>query len=83
MNREAAVLGVPVWSVFTGPTPAIDEQLAREGRLHWVRSEADLATALHDGFPPRREGRGPFPAGLAAIVAEIERTVASEPPVPV
>ncbi len=83
MNREAAVLGVPVWSVFTGPTPAIDEQLAREGRLRWVRSPPELSAALRDGLPPRCQGRGPFPAGLAAIVAEIERTVASERPGPV
>jgi predicted glycosyltransferase len=81
MNREAAVLGVPVWSVFTGPTPAIDEQLAREGRLRWVRSMPELSAALRDGFPSRREGRGPFPAGLDAIVAEIERTVGSKQPV--
>lgn len=76
MNREAAVLGVPVWSVFTGPTPAIDEQLAREGRLRWVRNAADLAAALREGVPPRRPGRGPFPAGLAAIVADIEALLA-------
>lgn len=82
MNREAAVLGVPVWSVFTGLTPAIDEQLSREGRLRWVRSENELTAALRDGFPPRRQGRGPFPAGLAAIVAEIERILASDSPVP-
>ena len=48
MNREAAVLGTPVWSVFNGPTPHIDEQLAREGRLRWIRQEADIATAEHD-----------------------------------
>lgn len=83
MNREAAVLGVPVWSVFTGPTPAIDEQLAREGRLRWVRTLPEVSAAMRDGFPPRRPGRGPFPAGLATIVAEIERTMASERPVPV
>ena len=45
MNREAAVLGVPVWSVFTGPSPAVDEQLAAEGRLRWIRSEPQLELA--------------------------------------
>jgi predicted glycosyltransferase len=82
MNREAAVLGVPVWSVFTGPTPAIDEQLAREGRLRWVRSEADLAAALLEGLPERRGGRGPFPGGLAAIMTAIEQVLDSSSPVP-
>src|ERR1041384_531080 len=37
MNREAAVFGVPVWSVFTGPTPHIDERLAAEGGLRGGR----------------------------------------------
>src|SRR5205823_11551183 len=46
MNREAAVLGVPVWSVFCGPTPSIDAQLSVEGRLRWVRSQEELREAL-------------------------------------
>jgi uncharacterized protein len=33
MNREAAVLGTPVWSIFEGRLGAVDEQLVREGRL--------------------------------------------------
>jgi hypothetical protein len=71
MNREAAVLGVPVWSVFTGPSPYIDECLARENRLRWVRSDAEVKAAL--GAPPRRRQsiRGPYPAGLASILDDI------------
>ena len=37
MNREAAVLGTPVWSIFEGRMGAIDEQLVREGRLRLLR----------------------------------------------
>jgi uncharacterized protein len=33
MNREAAVLGTPVWSMFEGRPGGVDEQLVREGRL--------------------------------------------------
>ena len=33
MNREAAVLGTPVWSIFEGRLGAVDERLVREGRL--------------------------------------------------
>jgi uncharacterized protein len=36
MNREAAVLGTPVWSIFEGRMGAVDEMLAQEGRLHLV-----------------------------------------------
>jgi predicted glycosyltransferase len=33
MNREAAVLGTPVWSIFEGRLGAVDEHLLRQGRL--------------------------------------------------
>jgi predicted glycosyltransferase len=36
MNREAAVLGTPVWSMFEGRLGAIDEMLARQGRLRML-----------------------------------------------
>ena len=72
MNREAAVLGVPVWSVFTGPTPLIDDRLADEGRLRWVRTDAELAAALAAEPPPPRLRRGPYPQGLTTIVENIE-----------
>ena len=31
MNREAAVLGTPVWSIFEGPLGAVDELLVARG----------------------------------------------------
>ena len=34
MNREAAVLGVPVVSIFKGESGAVDEWLGKEGKLH-------------------------------------------------
>ena len=37
MNREAAVLGTPVWSIFEGRLGAVDELLARDGRLRFLR----------------------------------------------
>jgi len=42
MNREAAVLGTPVWSIFEGRLGAVDEQLAREGRLRFLEDPAQL-----------------------------------------
>jgi len=42
MNREAAVLGTPVWSIFEGRLGAVDEQLAREGRLRFLHDPAEL-----------------------------------------
>jgi uncharacterized protein len=42
MNREAAVLGTPVWSIFEGKLGAVDEMLAREGRLKFLKDPAEI-----------------------------------------
>ena len=42
MNREAAVLGTPVWSIFEGRLGAVDETLAREGRLRFLSDPAEI-----------------------------------------
>jgi len=42
MNREAAVLGTPVWSIFEGKLGAVDEQLTRDGRLRFLADPAEL-----------------------------------------
>lgn len=41
MNREAALLGTPAYSIFTGPVGALDEQLVGEGRLTMIATPAD------------------------------------------
>jgi predicted glycosyltransferase len=46
MNREAAALGVPVYSIFRGPIGAVDRHLAREGRLVLVANEEELRTKI-------------------------------------
>ncbi len=42
MNREAAALGVPVYSIFRGPIGAVDRQLEAEGRLVLIRSSEEV-----------------------------------------
>jgi predicted glycosyltransferase len=42
MNREAAVLGTPVWSIFEGRPGAVDEHLMSEGRLRRLRDPAEV-----------------------------------------
>ncbi|MBA3717324.1 MAG: DUF354 domain-containing protein [Actinobacteria bacterium] len=49
MNREAAVLGTPVWSIFEGRLGAVDERLAHEGRLRFLSDPAQLTV---DRKPP-------------------------------
>ena len=42
MNREAAVLGVPAYSIFRGKIGAVDRCLEREGKLRFIRSSQDI-----------------------------------------
>ena len=43
MNREAAVLGTPVWSIFEGPLGGVDELLVRQGRMRILRDPEELS----------------------------------------
>ena len=42
MNREAAALGVPVYSIFRGKIGAVDRYLAEQGRLILLKRVEDL-----------------------------------------
>jgi predicted glycosyltransferase len=44
MNREAALLGVPVFSIFTGRRPYLDEHLASMGRLTFIETPEQVAS---------------------------------------
>ena len=47
MNREAAALGVPVYSIFRGKIGAVDRYLSENGRLTLIESVDDLRTKIH------------------------------------
>ena len=46
MNREAAALGVPVYSIFRGEIGAVDRYLASMGRLTLIERRQDIAEKL-------------------------------------
>ena len=46
MNREAASLGVPVYSIFRGKIGAVDHYLSQNGRLTLLESTEDVKTKL-------------------------------------
>jgi predicted glycosyltransferase len=46
MNREAAALGVPVYSIFLGRLGAVDRHLAEEGRLILLKDREDVRARL-------------------------------------
>ena len=46
MNREAALLGVPTYSMFTGKRCAVDEELANKGLLTFLERPEDIAKVV-------------------------------------
>jgi predicted glycosyltransferase len=46
MNREAAALGIPVYSLFRGTMGAVDNHLAKTGKLVLLESEQDVREKL-------------------------------------
>ena len=51
MNREAAALGIPVYSLFRGTMGAVDKYLAETGKLVLLESEAGCARETQTGAP--------------------------------
>jgi len=83
MNREAAALGVPVYSVFRGKIGAVDRDLASQGRLVLLESVPDV----HNRILVTRRDRPAQPHKhsehvLAGIVRQIANVVDSGGPVP-
>jgi predicted glycosyltransferase len=82
MNREAAALGVPVYSIFRGKIGAVDRYLADTGRLVLLESEEDVRTKI----PITRRRRVPRgektnSSALRAIVDNIVSILESKCPV--
>jgi hypothetical protein len=79
MNREAAALGVPVYSIFRGKTGAVDARLEQEGRLIMVRSVEEVNDKIvfqrrDKSAPPDNRPR----AALVDIVDHVEDIVRAE-----
>ena len=73
MNREAAALRVPVYSIFRGPLGAVDRALEGQGRLTMLSSVDDLRSRLALVARKRDPNvNGRTNTTLDAIVANIE-----------
>jgi predicted glycosyltransferase len=46
MNREAAAMGVPVYSIFRGPIGAVDRFLSSKGRLVMLESAEQVESKI-------------------------------------
>ena len=61
MNREAAVLGTPAYSIYAGKLAAVDRALVADGRLTLLRSSEEvqgLTLNKKVAAPPPRLGDG-------------------------
>jgi predicted glycosyltransferase len=65
MNREAAAMGVPVYSVFRGPSGAVDRLLCEQHRLVLIESAADVANKIH--LVPRTKSPLPVTPASSAL----------------
>ena len=59
MNREAAALGVPVYTTYGGRLGGVDEALIREGRLKPLTDPRALDLRKRDGLAGERVRRDP------------------------
>jgi uncharacterized protein len=72
MNREAAALGIPVYSLFRGTLGAVDRHLAEIGKLVLLESVQDVRNKLHLVRRPRTtEPTSKQRATLDAVVTHI------------
>jgi len=72
MNREAAALGVPVYSIFRGKIGAVDRYLTEQGRLTLIETPSEVRSKIklvRWNRPPKPENRN-IPA-LQCIVSNI------------
>ncbi len=67
MNREAAIVGTPAYTLFAGKLPAIDAELIRLGRLRQLRTVADVKQLELSKTPKLPTLRNP---GLIAFFAD-------------
>jgi predicted glycosyltransferase len=80
MNREAAALGVPVYSIFRGKIGVLDRQLQKEGRMVLIEKLEDVRNKI----PLQRRERtqnhtnGAPRQALGGIVDHVERILHQE-----
>jgi uncharacterized protein len=83
MNREAAALGVPVYSIFRGKIGAVDRYLSQAGRLvlvasvHDVETKIQVARRIRPVRPVSVDG-----IALKSIVEQIVTIMEAQNPIP-
>jgi predicted glycosyltransferase len=73
MNREAAALGVPVYSIFRGKIGAVDQYLADAGRLTLLETPEDVRAKVK--LAPRNTGVNPAVGERPALHVVVDNIV--------
>lgn len=73
MNREAVLLGIPVYSIFAGRQGALDAKMEKEGLINFVRTPADV-----EKIELRRRGVSEAPDPQTVLTDRVERFVIGE-----
>jgi uncharacterized protein len=79
MNREAAALGVPVYSIFRGKIGAVDRDLQNHGRLTLIERTEDVQNKIE--FAPRKKNGAHVSAprkALQEIVGHVDAIIQAE-----
>ena len=74
MTREAAILGTPSYTLFSGKSPAVDRALIDAGRLIRIASPDDLERIVI--APKPRSAWAPRPDRVQGVADRIERAAA-------
>jgi predicted glycosyltransferase len=81
MNREAAALGVPAYSILCGKIGAVDHALERSGQLILINSAEDFNNKIKLARRPRPlKLPTQIPGALASIMTHIEEILSVECP---
>jgi hypothetical protein len=81
MNREAAALGVPVYSIFRGKIGAVDQYLASSGRLTLVEDEGQVPEKISLVRRQRTmQNNGRDSRALEAIIENLQEILKIEAP---
>lgn len=71
MNREAAALGMPVYSIFRGTIGGVDRYLSETGRLVLIEKAEDLSSRINLRHWDRPETPAQCPNTLQVIVENV------------
>ena len=72
MNREAAALGIPVYSIFRGKSGAVDRYLQKEGKMVLIETSADVQSKI---LLQRRDRNAAAIGGARSALSDIVREV--------